>query len=146
VASEIQGKGYRRDSGKNEIKIISNESAAQHRKRVTGISLPTLVLRKVSDAGHVLNSDSIQSAGGASVWRGLKDDPSLRGRIFVRKGNDELNYEGGDPIVPAHTLPNQEIWAAMSPVYSKGIAYTKSTSKDYPKISERTFVLHPPNK
>ena len=118
VAGFIEAEGYR-----DRIQISKTELHRQYQGK--GSNIITSAYKELANYYNI-QSSSLQSAGGASVWKRLINDPELGGRLYLRdrEGNMErLKYGTKD----------EEIWAWANIDREK-----KPESKTMPKYSRET--------
>lgn len=122
VAGIIEGEYYPARSGRSDH-ILIHKTELQRNFQGKGGNIATGAYKAIAKI-HDLRSSTLQSPGGASVWRRLLADPELRGRIYIRNRTGDLT-----PVKP--DTKEQDIWAMSS-------EFTPPTAKSMPKFSRET--------
>jgi hypothetical protein len=148
VVSSIEGMSIQnRKTNKDTYNIIHVGVDPKHRKKKTGISLPFHAYEKLSDSGHIVRSDTLQTVGGAHLWNTIRKHPKLKDRVFMLPSTHESISDGTPLMIPAHNLKDDEIWSEGSIEgnnKSKKINATSIYDRNYRNISSRILELHPP--
>jgi hypothetical protein len=122
VAGLIDAEYYpKRSMSEPRLQISKTELHRDFQGR--GSNIVTTAYKLIANK-YNLQSSTLQSAGGASLWRRLLADPELRGRIYIR------DRAGSLTPVDAKTKEEQ-IWAMSS-------EFVPPTAKSLPKFSRET--------
>ena len=118
ATGHVAGEVSTRTSG-NDHTVIHTDVHGDHTQKAIGKSLAVLAYKHLAKKKGNLQSSSLQSPGGASIWNRLRKDPKMKGQVFHKMR--------GQAEVPAHDLPDKKIWATD---VKGGMS---SSNKDIPK-------------
>ena len=126
-----------------EHHVVSTEIHGDHTKKKIGKSLAILAYKHLARKKGNLHSSNLQSPGGASIWNRLRKDPRMKGKIFHKSKSGQE--------VPAHDLPDKQIWASETKVIrSKGTPqYLPKSSRhaeEHEKVLLSRLVIRPAKK
>jgi hypothetical protein len=110
VAGEIEAHGgdidkktgkHIKGRGDKAVQIKWAKAHPDHSAKKIGHSLHAAAYKHLHSRGHNIVSDTIQSPGGASIWKRLRKDPSTKG---------SMKFHGGKKPLAAHKVPDEKIW------------------------------------
>lgn len=136
VIGKIEGEQTEKES---PIMIDELLIHPKHRAKRIGVSLPEKAYHHISNSGHSLMSGRMQSHGGANLWNTLRNDDSLRGRVFL------YNLKTKETI-PAHGVPDEHIWSSSHFPRTSGKVKSTPDPRGDSGTGHIRFVLHPPLK
>lgn len=125
------------------LKVSHLEMHPDHSSKKVGASLPVEMYRHLHRKGHAIQSDSVQSHGGAHVWNTMRNDRELKKHMMIHDDDKTDTKKKHAFQTRAHKRPERHIWHQFSRSWSGGRDNPSKVKPDYgvdPNF-KRTLIL-----
>ncbi len=139
----------RKDKEKKTFSVEMINIHPEYTKKKLGISLAVASYKAIHKSGYTIKSGKVQSQGGASIWKALRNDKILSKNIVLREpGEGDIVGER-----PAKRLSDEDIYIADGQVKKKdkvkgrrdntwNTRASSATKKKDNDIRDSILVLH----
>lgn len=136
-------KGVLLGSKGKALKVSHLEMHPDHSSKKVGASLPVEMYRHLHRKGHAIQSDSVQSHGGAHVWNTMRDDRELKKHMMIHDDDKTDTKQKHAFQTRAYKRPERHIWHQFSRSWSGGRDNPSKVEPEYgvdPDFT-RTLIL-----
>ena len=92
------------------LQVSHLEMHPAHSSKRAGTSLPVAMYRHLHRKGYAIQSDKVQSHGGAHVWNTMRKDPELKKHMMIHDAGDADRTGKHAFQTHAHVRPDSHIW------------------------------------
>lgn len=125
------------------LKVSHLEMHPDHSSKKVGASLPVEMYRHLHRKGHAIQSDSVQSHGGAHVWNTMRNDRELKKHMMIHDDDKTDTKQKHAFQTRAHKRPERHIWHQFSRSWSGGRDNPSKVEPEYGVDPDfkRTLIL-----
>ena len=125
------------------LKVSHLEMHPDHSSKKVGASLPVEMYRHLHRRGHAIQSDSVQSHGGAHVWNTMRNDRELKKHMMIHDDDKTDTKQKHAFQTRAHKRPERHIWHQFSRSWSGGRDNPSKVEPEYGVDPDfrRTLIL-----
>lgn len=125
------------------LKVSHLEMHPDHSSKKVGASLPVEMYRHLHRRGHAIQSDSVQSHGGAHVWNTMRNDRELKKHMMIHDDDKTDTKQKHAFQTRAHKRPERHIWHQFSRGWSGGRDNPSKVEPEYGVDPDfrRTLIL-----
>lgn len=125
------------------LKVSHLEMHPDHSSKKVGASLPVEMYRHLHRRGHAIQSDSVQSHGGAHVWNTMRNDRELKKHMMIHDDDKTDTKKKHAFQTRAHKRPERHIWHQFSRSWSGGRDNPSKVEPEYGVDPDfrRTLIL-----
>jgi hypothetical protein len=125
------------------LKVSHLEMHPEHGSKKVGASLPVEMYRHLHRRGHAIQSDSVQSHGGAHVWNTMRNDRELKKHMMIHDDDKVDTKQKHAFQTRAYRRPERHIWHQFSRSWSGGRDNPSKVEPEYGVDPDfkRTLIL-----
>lgn len=125
------------------LKVSHLEMHPDHSSKKVGASLPVEMYRHLHRKGHAIQSDSMQSHGGAHVWNTMRNDRELKKHMMIHDDDKTDTKQKHAFQTRADKRPERHIWHQFSRSWSGGRDNPSKVEPEYGVDPDfrRTLIL-----
>lgn len=125
------------------LKVTYLQVHPYHSSKKVGTSLAVEMYRHLHRRGHAIQSDSVQSHGGAHVWNTMRNDRELKKHMMIHDDDKTDTKQKHAFQTRAHKRPERHIWHQFSRSWSGGRDNPSKVEPEYGVDPDfkRTLIL-----